>query len=183
MGRLVRARGALSIVSVADCIVTMFLLACTISHAEPTRWSAPAKARSLAVPLFFERNLGQAAPGVAFFSRGANYDLFLDGSDAVVATHARSEIAASSPHLTLRLVEPNRGARTEGIQPCAGRLNYLIGNNRSKWRTNVPVYGGVITRGVWPGIDLIYHVDRDGQYHLPFARETFRKPGRFRYVR
>lgn len=179
MGRFFRARGALSLVTVADGIVTVLLLACAISHAEPNPLVAPGKARPLVVPRFFESNLGQAASGVAFFSRGASYDLFLDGNDAVVATHAWPE-SARSHHLTLRPLAPDRGARNEGIQPYAAKLNYLIGNDRSKWRTNVPVYGGVIRRGVWPGIDLIYHVAEDVEFDFVLAPRA--QPRRVRFA-
>jgi len=46
----------------------------------------------------------------------------------------------------------------EGIQPLSGWVNYLIGNDRSKWRTDIPTYAGVKYRSIYPGIDLVYYV-------------------------
>jgi len=40
--------------------------------------------------------------------------------------------------------------------------NYFIGNDPSRWRTDVASYGGVIYRGVYPGIDLEYHAGAVG---------------------
>jgi hypothetical protein len=36
-------------------------------------------------------------------------------------------------------------------------VNYFIGNDRSKWRTNIPTYQQVRYQNVYPGIDLVYH--------------------------
>jgi len=40
--------------------------------------------------------------------------------------------------------------------------NYFIGNDRTKWRTNVPGYARVELRDIYPGIDLVYY-GRNGQ--------------------
>ena len=38
--------------------------------------------------------------------------------------------------------------------PQPGITNYFLGDDPSKWRTNVPGFAEVIYRDVWPGIDL-----------------------------
>lgn len=44
----------------------------------------------------------------------------------------------------------------EGLGLLSCQSNYFIGSDPSKWRTNVPGYGGVIYRGLYPGIDVVY---------------------------
>src|SRR5262249_55589425 len=39
----------------------------------------------------------------------------------------------------------------------AGKMNYLIGNNPSEWRTDQPVYSKVQVDDVYPGVNLIYY--------------------------
>jgi hypothetical protein len=46
-----------------------------------------------------------------------------------------------------------------------GHVNYLIGNDRSKWRTHVPTYGRVEAREVYPGIEIAYY---GTQQHLEY---------------
>jgi hypothetical protein len=41
------------------------------------------------------------------------------------------------------------------VSRLAGTVNYLVGPTAA-WHTDVPTYGGVVYRAVYPGIDLIY---------------------------
>jgi hypothetical protein len=44
-----------------------------------------------------------------------------------------------------------------GLDELPGKSNYFIGNDPSKWRTNVPTYGKVEYRDVYPGVNLVYY--------------------------
>jgi hypothetical protein len=43
----------------------------------------------------------------------------------------------------------------EDSQP--GKVNYFLGRDRSKWRSNIPLFGRVHYRGVYAGVDLAFH--------------------------
>ncbi|MBI1876199.1 MAG: hypothetical protein HYS05_20220, partial [Acidobacteria bacterium] len=43
----------------------------------------------------------------------------------------------------------------EGELP--GRTNYFIGNDPTKWRTDIPTFAKVRYHDVYPGIDLVYY--------------------------
>ena len=45
----------------------------------------------------------------------------------------------------------------QGIDPQAGKVNYLLGNRSHEWHRNVPTYGRVRYGAVYPGIDVVYY--------------------------
>jgi hypothetical protein len=123
------------------------------------------------LPLTFEANQGQAAGQVKFLSRGHGYTTFLTAGGMLLnlrASHVESawkktsSQAASSQSSTratlqFRLLGANSNPQVMGEDPQPGRVNYFIGKDRSKWYTNVPTYGRIRYKNVYPGIDLIYY--------------------------
>ena len=59
--------------------------------------------------------------------------------------------------LRMRLIGANLEPRITGLDPLPGKSNYFLGNDPSKWRTNVPHYARVRYEEVYPGIDLVYY--------------------------
>ncbi len=109
-----------------------------------------------------------------FLSRTSNYELFLtnDGevfslSEASAAPRAGSKghagrvarrpLAVKSAAVRIRLVGANPDASVTGAEPLPGRVNYLTGNNPSRWLRDVPLYSKVNYAGVYPGIDLDFY--------------------------
>ena len=45
---------------------------------------------------------------------------------------------------------------TGGLDLQEGKANYLIGNDPSNWQTDVPLFGRVVYRDLYPGIDMFY---------------------------
>ncbi len=128
------------------------------------------------LPLSFEANQGQTDPQVQFLTRGAGHSLFLTPSAAVLTILQRSdanpERSGGAPtrdkrlgtlnttkqsvvRMTFEGADPH--ARVVGADPLPGVVNYFIGDDPSKWRTNVPTYQKVAYENVYPGIDLIYY--------------------------
>ncbi|MEW6745176.1 MAG: SBBP repeat-containing protein [Planctomycetota bacterium] len=46
------------------------------------------------------------------------------------------------------------GVIVEGMDPLPGRYNYLLGNDPSRWRTEVPAYASIRYRGLYRGVDV-----------------------------
>jgi uncharacterized repeat protein (TIGR01451 family) len=135
--------------------------------------SSVAKAALLNLPLSFE-------PGSnpnQFFVRGSGYRLVLTPSQAtiVVENHAREKI------LSMKLEGANVGAKSEAINPLAGKRNYLIGDDPSKWRTNVPTYAGVRYDEVYPGISVLYY-GRQGRLEYDFKIAPGANPQAIRFA-
>src|SRR5437660_12099220 len=124
------------------------------------------------LPLSFEANDGQADPQVKFLSRGSGYTLFLTPTEAVLTltkadAHAKRRISGEAtlvePEkragtvLRMRLVGANPAPEVAGVGELPGKSNYYLGNDPTKWRTNVSTYAKVEYREVYPGVNLVYY--------------------------
>src|SRR2546422_3330250 len=120
------------------------------------------------LPLAFETNQGQSDPQVKFLSRGTGYSLFLTADTAVLSlqpsvpsplshrgrgSHSQSARAV----LQMKLVNTNPKTQLIGLNELPGRSNYFIGNDPTKWHTNVRQFSKVRYENVYPGVDLVYY--------------------------
>ncbi len=105
------------------------------------------------LPLSFEANRGQTDGQVKFVSRGSAYTLFLGRNESVFTSGA----AGQSSALHVKLVGANPSATISGVEELPGKSNYFIGNDRTKWLTDVPNYSRVKYRNAYPGVDLVYY--------------------------
>ena len=68
----------------------------------------------------------------------------------------------------------------EGLQ--AGKVNYFIGNDKTKWHSNVPTYNKVVYKEVYNGIDIKYYGNNKKlEYDVvvkPGARSEERRVGK-----
>src|SRR5229473_1783522 len=137
---------------------------------------APATAALLDLPLSFE----PGSDANQFFARGSSYRLMLTPSQATIAVdnHAREKI------LSMELDGANVSAKSEAINPLPGKRNYLIGSDRSKWRTDVPTYAGVRYDEVYPGISVLYYGRQDRlEYDFKIAPDADPKTIRLAFNR
>ncbi|MGH7961730.1 MAG: thrombospondin type 3 repeat-containing protein, partial [Candidatus Binatia bacterium] len=130
------------------------------------------------IPLHFELNQGQTAEQVHFLSRGSGYTLFLTSTEAVLqlrnadfglrneklgvatAKSVNPHSAISNPQsavVRMQLVGANPNPHIAGQEEFSGKVNYFIGNNPEKWRSNIPTFGRVNYQDVYPGVDLVYY--------------------------
>jgi hypothetical protein len=107
-------------------------------------------------PLSFELNGGQQDRQVKFISRGRGYSLFLSQDEALLVLSNRVHEAESTA-LRTKLLNANSTAKITGEDELAGKNNYFVGNDPSKWRTNVPTYGKVRYDSIYPGVELVYY--------------------------
>jgi hypothetical protein len=69
----------------------------------------------------------------------------------------------------MKLLGGNAQARVAALDELPGKVNYFIGNDPKKWRTNVPTYAKVKYQGVYPGIDLVYYGNQGGRLEYDFV--------------
>lgn len=116
--------------------------------------------------MIFEPNQGQANlnpadPHAQFIARGPGYSLVLGSEGATIGLQSKK--AADS--LQMKFAGANPNPTLAAADPLPGKSNYLIGNDRSQWRTNVPQFARVRYENVYPGINLVFY---GNQGHLEY---------------
>jgi Beta-propeller repeat len=117
------------------------------------------RAKSVAIPMTFERNDGQASRQYRFLSRhqGVQTLFSAEGPDFVVPQGKKA-----GRRLGMRFVSTVHSPVVEGERPLTGRANYLRGRQAEKWITSVPTFGQLRYSNLYPGIDLLFHADDSG---------------------
>lgn len=110
------------------------------------------------LPMTFEKNQGQSDPSIKFLAHGQGYALFLTDNEAILSLKGRKQQnAARTSVLRVSMAGSSPSPEVEGLDLQPGKTNYLIGNDPSRWHRNVPLYGRVRYRNVYPGIDALYY--------------------------
>src|SRR5437667_430244 len=125
------------------------------------------------LPLHFEANQGQTHQAISFLTPSADSSLYLTAGEAVLVLtkpnpdakrdlRSTPERRGTQPRGTpvvvrMSLVGAAPKPLVSGLDELPGKVNYLIGKDPAKWRTNVPTYAKVHYRAVCPGIDLVYY--------------------------
>lgn len=103
--------------------------------------------------MHFEPNVGQAPPEVRWIARAPGGNVLFD-RDGAVFTAGRARIR-------MRL----NGGRSGEFAPAdrlSGSVSYFLGGDPSRWRAGVSRYGRLARRGVYEGIDLVFHARETG---------------------
>lgn len=122
------------------------------------------------MPLVFQHNDGQLDKQVSYFVDSGTNSIFFT-PQSVVYTFQESrprESGANEPEKDQR--EPtgrilavkqtfnnaNSVATVQGKDELGGKVNYLIGNDPSKWHRGIPTYKAIEYRGLYDGTVLTY---------------------------
>jgi Beta-propeller repeat len=123
------------------------------------------------LPLSFEPNRGQTDSRVKFLSHAGHRTLWLTNDEAVLAVGRRPGAHLSNSRgseksrqgnesapavLRMKFVGANANPRIAGEARQQGTVNYFIGRPE-QWRTNIHTYARIRYRNLYPGIDLIFH--------------------------
>jgi MYXO-CTERM domain-containing protein len=124
-------------------------LTARVNETPTTTAAADVTSSSVAVemaklPLRFEANAGQWDERVGFRASSSG------------ATVVIGEDGATLGGVHIRVVGA-RASRPVGEDQIVTRSNYFIGDDSSKWRTNVPNFARVRSKGVVPDVDVVWH--------------------------
>jgi hypothetical protein len=107
-----------------------------------------------AQPLAFERYEGQHHRGVQFVSRTPGYTVFLEPRQVTMAFRQPS---ATRSFVRMRLLQSNASSLPLPEEPQLAKTNYFIGNDPTRWRTNVSLFRRVRFPSVYKNVDLVYY--------------------------
>lgn len=124
------------------------------------------------LPVAFVPNLGQWQHRARFVTRMGPMTVFLEEKGWTFTLAERTAAKgkdsandnASARGVAVRMTFA--GARAPELvaeDQLPGRHNYFLGNDPSKWRSDVPLYGAVRYREVDPGVDVRAH-EHDGHF-------------------
>ena len=99
------------------------------------------------MPLFFLANHGQAPPPVRFLAKAPGLTAYF--SPGEVLFHVAGKTLRMHFEGTARASRPEAGDRLPGV------ANFLTGP-KDRWLLEQPLYGGVVYRSLYPGIDMVY---------------------------
>ncbi|MCL6599008.1 MAG: SBBP repeat-containing protein [Alicyclobacillus macrosporangiidus] len=127
------------------------------------------------LPLTFIPNAGQVHPDVLYYMQRSGRSFYFTREQAVftfmeassklrkrfkVRSKEREKGESESPlrgtALALQFVGANLHVQVEGQNEAVGKVNYFIGDDSTKWVTDLPTYHEVVYRELWPGIDLLF---------------------------
>ncbi len=140
------------------------------------------------LPLYFLENQGQVEGQIKFYEQGPGRAVYFTPAGlkfaflkeaepgrqprkgkALREARLTREPAKNPPLLQFNLtpVGISPQVKIAGVDPQAGKVNYLRGSDPQKWRTGIPTYGAVAYLGAYPGIDLkFYGTGRQLEYDV-----------------
>ena len=104
--------------------------------------------------------------------------MFLTSDQAVLTLRSS---AKKSSVVRMQLAGANPAADATGSSQLPSRSNYLIGNDPSKWRRDVPQFARVRYPGGLSGVDPEYYVSRDSVVRLRSRSRRGSQPDRVRF--
>ena len=101
------------------------------------------------LPLAFTPNAGQTNQSVRYYAQGAGFSFYFTDRKAVLTLQKGDRGQA----LQMRFLGANPNAKLKAADRASGKVNYLTDSAR---HTNLPTYGRLIYRNLWPGIDMVF---------------------------
>jgi len=132
-------------------------------------------------PLYFMANQGQADEQALFYARTSRYTLWVTKEGLIFDSICRGNEPTptdSSPRRALKeeaeseraaprlvFLNSNRNPKVTALEPSEHKVNYFIGNDPAKWKSDIPTSLAVLCEEVYPGIDLkIYGSEQQIEY-------------------
>jgi len=119
-------------------------------------------------PLSFIKNEGQLTTPVLYYEQARGHASYLTrrGIHFVLRRAGKN---AQYEH-DLKFVGARTDVSVKGYHPRKLKVNYFLGSNSEKWLTDIPTYGEVTYKDLYPGIDVrFYGHERRLEYDIVVA--------------
>ena len=85
-----------------------------------------------------------------------------------------------SPSMSIEFLGVDERMKLEGVDAAAPKLSIYLGNDPAKWKPECAGFNAVAYRGLYPGIDLVYH-RMEGKLKGDFIVHRGADPARIRF--
>ncbi len=120
--------------------------------------AAPANPHRPAMPFAFVENRGQADPHFRYLGLGPDFRAWF-GDQGVLLQRGASVVR-------ITFADP---ARSHGLpvippitatDPLGAKANFLRGNDRKQWQTDLALFKAIHYSGIWPGVEITYKAEK-----------------------
>jgi alpha-tubulin suppressor-like RCC1 family protein len=133
-------------------------------------WAAQPMAVPANLPLFFEAGQEQAGAPAQFVARGHDYQFLVSATSAQIVL--RKPVVGSAA-VRMQFTGANPQAQIRGDGELPGKVNYLTGNDRARWRVGMSMFAKVRVGELYPGINLVYYGNQQQlEYDFDIAPES-----------
>ncbi|MDH3879268.1 MAG: SBBP repeat-containing protein, partial [Desulfobacterales bacterium] len=108
------------------------------------------------LPLYFIKNNGQLDANIKYYERGGGHSTFFT-KDSIYFSLISDRRQGKFEHVQLKPVGLNRDVEIVAEHKQKGKVNYLKGQDRSKWKTGIPLYGSVLYKNIYKNIDMRFY--------------------------
>src|SRR5215217_9283554 len=103
------------------------------------------------LPLSFIPNEGQTDKAVRYYAQGTGYGFFFTHKGAMLSF---ADGKGRGHALALNFLGANPHATLTAQERLAGEVNYLVGDDPTKWQQGLATHAELLYGGLWPGIDM-----------------------------
>jgi len=121
----------------------------------------------LKLPLSFIENRGQVSNETKFMVKASHETIYFTPSGALFALSSKNNTSVVKMGF-----EGSTPGQVVGAELLPGTANFFLGNDSSKWVTDIPTYGSIKYQSLYPGIDLVFKGTEGNLKH-----ELLLKPG------
>jgi len=105
----------------------------------------------LKLPLSFIENRGQSPEDVRFMVRIEGPTVFFTPSEVIFSLSQGNN--SSAVHMAF---EDSNPGQIIGEEQLPGQANFFIGNDSTQWISDIPTFGSIRYKEIYPGVDLIF---------------------------
>jgi PAS domain-containing protein len=109
------------------------------------------RAAMLKLPISFIENRGQVSNETKFMVKTSHVTIYFTPSEVLFALPSKNNTS-----IVRMSFEGSKPSQLIGEEPLSGKANFFIGNNSSKWVTDIPTYASVKCGGIYLGVDLVF---------------------------
>ena len=134
------------------------------------------------LPLYFIPNRGQVNEPAKFYAKTSGYTLWLTKEGLVFDSIQEIKGRRPGERDVSRLVFPGANPEPEmaPVDVTQHKVNYLIGNDPSKWHTDIQTAKAVMYKNIYRNIDLkVYGIEKQIEYDWIVKPDG--EPGRIRF--